>query len=123
MAACAAGGCGDSSNDTYELPTFELYEEGSQIRRPSKSVVSNIVEGYGRRRYKADYIRFLTYALASCDETREHLELLRDCGSLKNPALSGELESLSDELGRKLNRFIQGVESKHNQTPNGEIQG
>ena len=106
-----------------ELPKFELYEEGSQIRRSSKSVVSNIVEGYGRRRYKADYIRFLTYALASCDETREHLELLRECGSLKNPALSGELESLSDELGRKLNRFIQSVESKHNQTPNGEIQG
>lgn len=34
-----------------ELPKFEMYEEGSQIRRSSKSIVSNIVEGYGRRRY------------------------------------------------------------------------
>jgi four helix bundle protein len=34
------------------LPNFEMYEEGSQIRRSVKSVKSNIVEGYGRRRYK-----------------------------------------------------------------------
>ena len=31
------------------LPAFEKYEEGSQIRRSSKSVKSNIVEGYGRK--------------------------------------------------------------------------
>ena len=28
------------------LPRFELFEEGSQIRRSIKSVKSNIVEGY-----------------------------------------------------------------------------
>ena len=28
-----------------ELPKFEMFEEGSQIRRSSKSVKSNIVEG------------------------------------------------------------------------------
>lgn len=37
---------------SLQLPKFELYETGSQIRRSSKSVRSNIVEGYGRRRYK-----------------------------------------------------------------------
>jgi len=42
------------------LPKFEMYEEGAQIRRSSKSVKTNIVEGYGRRRYKADFIKFLT---------------------------------------------------------------
>ncbi len=35
-----------------KLPRFELYEEGTQIRRSCKSTRSNIVEGYGRRRYK-----------------------------------------------------------------------
>ncbi len=49
------------------LPKFEMYEEGSQIRRSSKSVKSNLVEGYGRRNYKNDYIRFITSALASND--------------------------------------------------------
>lgn len=37
---------------TLSLPKFELYEEGSQIRRSSKSIRSNVVEGFGRRRYK-----------------------------------------------------------------------
>lgn len=41
---------------SLELPKFEMYEEGSQIRRSSKSVKSNIVEGYGRRNYKNEYI-------------------------------------------------------------------
>ena len=33
------------------LPKFELYEEGSQIRRSIKTTKATIVEGYGRRRY------------------------------------------------------------------------
>lgn len=57
-----------------KLPKFELYEEGSQIRRSVKSVKSNLVEGYGRRRYKQEFIRFLTYSLAPCDETTDHLK-------------------------------------------------
>ena len=44
---------------TLELPKHELYELGSQLRRSSKSVVANIVEGYGRIRYKQDFIKFL----------------------------------------------------------------
>lgn len=43
-----------------ELPKFELYEEGSQIRRSSKSIVANIVEGFGRRRSMNDFVLFLT---------------------------------------------------------------
>jgi four helix bundle protein len=39
-----------------ELPKFEMFEEGSQIRRSVKSIRSNIVEGYGRRRYKQEFI-------------------------------------------------------------------
>jgi four helix bundle protein len=65
-----------------DLPKFEMYEEGSQIRRSVKSVRSNIVEGYGRRRYKQEFIRFLIFAHASCDETIDHLETLFETGSL-----------------------------------------
>ncbi|MFL5748311.1 MAG: four helix bundle protein, partial [Niastella sp.] len=54
---------------TMALPKHELYEEGSQIRRSSKSIASMIVEGYGRRRYKADYIKYLIYSQSECDET------------------------------------------------------
>jgi len=58
---------------SLSLPKFEMYEEGSQIRRSSKSVSNNIVEGFGRRKYKQEFIRFLTFSLGSCDETIEHL--------------------------------------------------
>jgi len=51
------------------LPKYELYEQGSQIRRSSKSIKDNIAEGYGRKRYKSDFIKFLVYSHASCDET------------------------------------------------------
>lgn len=66
-----------------QLPQFEMYEQGAQIRRSSKSVVANFVEGYGRQMYKAEYTKFLTYALASCDETKAHLELLHETRSLQ----------------------------------------
>ena len=57
------------------LPKVELYEEGSQIRRSSKSVAANIVEGYGRGRYKADFIKYLVYSQSECDETIVHLPI------------------------------------------------
>src|ERR1043165_4306390 len=70
-----------------KIPKWEMFEEGSQIRRSMKSIKSTIVEGYGRRRYKQEFIRFLTYALASCDETTDHLETLFETRSLADSAL------------------------------------
>lgn len=96
-----------------ELPKFEMYEEGAQVRRSSKSVASNIVEGFGRRRYKQEFIQFLTYSQASCDETREHLELLRDTLSLKDSDLFTYFESAYDELGAKIMAFTKSVERGH----------
>jgi four helix bundle protein len=61
---------------SMKLPKFEMYEEGSQVRRSSKAVTALIVEGYGRRRYKADYIKHLIIAHAECDETIVHLKFL-----------------------------------------------
>lgn len=84
-----------------KLPKFEMYEQGSQIRRSSKSITSNIVEGYGRNRYKFAYIKFLTYALASCDETRDHLEILYETESLKDKALYEYLNMQYNILAEK----------------------
>lgn len=44
---------------TMTLPKFEMYEEGSQIRRSAKSVPANIVEGYCLRRHKNEYLQYL----------------------------------------------------------------
>ena len=96
-----------------KLPKLEMYEEGSQIRRSSKSIRSNIVEGYGRRRYKQDYIRFLCYAEASCDETIDHLETLFETGSLTDKNLYERLHASLRQLGKMINRFLSAVERKH----------
>jgi len=96
------------------LPDFEMFEEGRQIRRSVKSVKSNIVEGYGRKRYTADYIRFLTYALASNDETIDHLETLFETESLRNAELYNNLHERLELLGKKLNLFIQAIQRSYN---------
>ena len=96
-----------------ELPRHEMYEEGAQIRRSSKSIRSNIVEGYGRRRYKKEWVKHLVYALASCDETMDHLETLAETGSLVCREHYENLRERIELLGRKLNKFLQSVEAGH----------
>lgn len=96
---------------SLKLPKFELYETGSQIRRASKSISANIVEGYGRRRYHADYLKFLVYAQSSCDETNEWLVYAIDLyEDLAEEAR--KLQEDIDGLGRQINVFIQSVEKR-----------
>ena len=98
---------------TLSLPKFEMYEEGSQIRRSSKSIRSNIVEGYGRRRYKNEFIRYIVFAIASTDETIDHLEILFETESLKDEIVFKSLSNKSNLLGKKLINFLKSVEEKH----------
>ena len=96
-----------------KLPKFEMFEIGAQIRKSSKSVKSTIVEGYGRRRYKNEFIRFLTYAMGSNDETVDHLEILFETGSLTDEDLYKDLIERLDKLGKKLNLFTKSVSKSH----------
>lgn len=99
---------------TMQLPRYELYEEGSQIRRSSKSITALIVEGYGRRKYKAEFVRYLIQAHAECDETITHLEFLHQTGSLVNIEVYGKLQEGYSKLSKKLNGFIQWVNTHWN---------
>ena len=98
---------------SLQLPKFEMFEEGQQIRRSAKSVKSTIVEGYGRRVYKNDFIKFLIYAHASNDETIDHLETLFETGSLANEQTFKILIEKLNKLGKMLNGFIHAVEETH----------
>lgn len=95
------------------LPQYEVYEEGSQVRKSSKGITSCIVEGYGRRRYKAEFIKFLIYAHASCDETIQHLNFIKDTHNEYISKVKPLIDSY-EELGRKMNRFIKYVEDEWN---------
>lgn len=96
---------------SFTLPQYEMYEEGSQVRKSSKGITSCIAEGYGRKKYKAEFIKFLVYAHASCDETILHLSFLRDTHNYTASKAKPLLDSY-EELGGKINRFIQYVEKE-----------
>lgn len=92
------------------LPKYELYELGSQIRRSSDSVNSNIVEGYGRNRYKAEFIRFLVFSHSSCLETKGHLIKINFLYKGLIPNIDRYITDY-DNLGAKIFNFIKYVES------------
>ena len=96
---------------TLRLPKYEQYEEGRQVRKSSKGITSFIVEGYGRRKYKADFIKFLIHSHASCDETIVHLNFIKDTHEVDNKEIYIFLEKY-DESGRKINKYIQYVEKE-----------
>jgi four helix bundle protein len=96
-----------------ELPRFEMHEVGSQVRRSAKSIRANIVEGYGKRRYKLEFLRHLTYALGSAQETLDHLYTLHETGSLTSQEIHAKLTSRTRLLIAKLTTFMRGVELHH----------
>ena len=96
---------------SLKLPRYEQYEEGRQLRKSSKGIPSCIAEGFGRRKYKADYIKFLTYSHASCDETIVHLNFIKDTHDLETSEIDAYLEKY-DNLGRKINKYIKYVEKE-----------
>ena len=94
---------------SLKLPKYEMYELGSQLRRSSDSVVTNIVEGYGRKKYKAEFVRFLFFSWSSCLETVNHLEKINHLynGVIEN---NEELILKYNELSSKIFNFIKYVE-------------
>ncbi len=98
---------------TMRLPKFELYEEGSQIRRSSKSVPSNIVEGYCLRRHKNEFLQYLHRSFGSCEETILHLKILYETKSYSEKEEYERLLERYDHLSKMIFRFIETVLSDH----------
>ena len=94
------------------FPKFEIFEEGSQLRKSSKSIPATIAEGWGRRYYKNEFIRFLIYALGSCDETVVHLDFVYNSQYISSDQYK-EYAERYNVLGKKINRYSQMVMSDH----------
>ena len=99
---------------SLELPKYEMYEQGSQVRRSSKRIKDTIAEaclprqGYGRRRYKDEFIRFLIFAHSSCDEALSQLQMISDIHFPDSP-LTDFIDNY-ETLSKTINRYIQYVE-------------
>jgi len=91
---------------SLRMPKYEIYELGSQIRRSSQSIRSNIIEGYGRKIYKNEFIKFLTYVYASCLETQSHIEMINNLYNLDEDK---DFFKKFDDLGKQIFAFIEYV--------------
>jgi len=92
-----------------QLPNHETYELASQLRRAADSVVTNIVEGYGRKNYKIEFERFLTFSHASTNEIICHLEKVQ----ILYPTHKIHVQIMLSEyeiLAKKTYRFMKYVE-------------
>ena len=67
---------------SLSFPKIEQYGGiADQLRRSSKSITANIVEGFGKQRfYKEEFKRMLVYSIGSCDETMLWIKVSKDLG-------------------------------------------
>jgi len=68
---------------TKSFSIEERYSLVDQIRRSSRSVCSNLAEGWRKRRYKAHFLSKLTDVAQEAAETQTWLEFALQCGYIK----------------------------------------
>lgn len=83
------------------FPRDELYSLTDQIRRSARSVPANIAEGWGKRKYPADFKRHLWIASGSLHEANVWLDFVLDHGYLDGP-LHRELQTDIDNVSKML---------------------
>ena len=92
------------------FPDFERFALADPVRRASRSIPTNIAEGYDRRKSIKDFKHFLTIALGSSNEMIVHLEITRDL----DYADSGRCKGLIDDytiICKMLYRLIESWRS------------
>lgn len=87
---------------TKQFPVDEKYSLTDQIRRSSRSVCSNLAEGWRKRKYKAVFINKLTDSMQEASETQTWLEFSRACSYINND-LFDELDSEYEKIIKMLN--------------------
>ena len=90
---------------TKRFPKEETYSLTDQIRRSSRSVCSNIVEAWRKRRYEAAFVSKLNDAETEAAETQAWLEFSVKCNYL-DAVVGRELYITYDNILGKLVRMI-----------------
>ena len=87
---------------SLEMPKIEQQALADQMRRASKSICSNLAEGYGRQKQsKAEFRRFVWMAIGSSDEMRVWARYALDLGYVDEPTWRGwrdEYQMISRQL-------------------------
>src|SRR5512134_118575 len=83
------------------FPREEMYSLTDQIRRASRSVCTNISEGWRRRRYVAAFVNKLNEAEAEAAETQTWCAFAVECGYWE-AEIGKELQGTYDKIVGKL---------------------
>jgi four helix bundle protein len=92
------------------LPEFEKYDLGGQIRRAAVSLTNNIAEGHGRCHF-LDQIKFELHARGSLSELVDDLNVCEDENYLPVNDLKILKES-AQEVQRLINGYIRYLRDK-----------
>jgi four helix bundle protein len=87
------------------FPPEERYSLTDQMRRSSRSVCSNLREGWAKRRYPSHFVSKLTDADGENGETDTWLDFAKDCGYV-TVERHNELKAISAEVGKMLGAMI-----------------
>jgi len=101
--------CMDIFYLSKKFPSDEKYSLISQIRRSSRSVCSNVAEGYGKRRYRLHFISKLTDAVMENTETKVWIDVAFCCKYIDSDTRI-KLEKKTEEIGRLLSYMINHPE-------------
>ncbi len=66
------------SNILPKIPSEEKYDLADQIRRASKAPLAIIAEGYAKKNYKKDWLKYINEAIGECNEMIVHLSCCKD---------------------------------------------
>lgn len=99
----------DIFHETEKFPDKEKYGLISQIRRSSRSVCSNIAEGYRKRKYEAHFVSKATDADMENSETQVWLDFSFECKYISKEKYDNYINR-SEEIGRLLNHMIENPE-------------
>lgn len=90
------------------FPKEETYSLTDQIRRASRSVCTNIGEGYRKRVYPKHFKSKMTDADGECSETMIWLDFSKDCDYITDEEHS-DLYSQYEEVGKMLGNMIKNL--------------
>lgn len=94
---------------SQKFPSDEKFGLTSQIRRSSRSVCSNIAEGYRKRRYPPHFVSKLTDADMENTETTVWIDIAFDCKYIDATTLE-KLGNKVEEIGKLLSFMIRNPE-------------
>ena len=91
-----------------KFPKELQYDLGDQIRRASRSIPSNIAEGFGRNKSAKDKINFLNNSLGSNDEVIFNLEFIKDIDLITQEVYKSLFEEYTI-CGKQLFNLIKSI--------------